>query len=249
MKTSDASITADIESVAIKYSPFFQEIRKRVLFTVCMLIIASIVGFIYSDSLIKLVVEAFGIKGINIVFTSPFQFINLSLTIAVLTGTILLYPLIIFQVISFLRPALTDREFKLIIYLLPISILLFIAGAAFGIVVMRYIVAAFYLQSVKLNLGNFLDISNLISHILTTSVLMGLAFQFPVVMTALMYLKIIKHKTLSKGRVWIYVGSALIAGLLPPADIPSTVVYFLILVALFEITLLLHRYILKSHLL
>ncbi len=239
----------ELENSVEKYIPFLVEIKKRLMFTLCLFIITSIIGFIYTDRIIKLIVEAFGIKGVNIVFTPPFQFINLSLTIALLMGVVILFPLIIFQLVSFLKPALTNKEFKLILFLLPVSLLLFTLGASFGMVVMRYIIGAFYIESLKLNLGNFLDISNLISHIMVTSILMGLAFQFPVVITALMYLKIIKHETLSKKRFWIYAGSAMLAGLLPPADIPSTVVYFLILVALFEITLLLHRHVLKSHLL
>ena len=246
---SETSVATDIDSAVIKYSPFFSEIRKRLIFCLCLLTITSVLGFIYADQIIRLVIEAFGIKGVNIVFTSPFQYINLSLTIALLAGTVTLLPLIIFQVISFLKPALTHKEFRLMLYLLPVSILLFIAGATFGMVVMHYIVGAFYLQTVKLSLGNFLDISKLISHILVISILMGFTFQFPVVITALMHLKIIKHQTLSKRRFWIYGGSAMIAGLLPPADIPSTVAYFLILVVLFELSLVLNKYILKSHLL
>ncbi len=246
---SETSVTTDLESFSLRYSPYFSEIRKRLTFTACLLIITSIIGFIYADRVIGLIVEAFGIKGVNIVFTSPFQFINLSLTISLLMGATILFPLIIFQIISFLKPALTNKEFKLILYLLPVSILLFIGGVVFGIVIMHYIVGAFYLESVKLNLGNFLDISNLISHILIISILMGFTFQFPVVITILMRLKLIRHQTLTKRRFWIYAGSAMLAGLLPPADIPSTVAYFLILVVLFELSLLLNRYILKSHLL
>ncbi len=249
MSKADTSISTDIEYTVIKYLPFFSEIRKRLIFVFCLLIITSVIGFIYSDRIIRLIVEAFGIKGVNIVFTSPFQSINLSITIALLAGSVILFPLILLQLVFFLKPALTDKEYRLVLYLLPVSILLFIAGATFGMVVMHYIIGAFYLQSVNLNLGNFLDISNLISHILVISILMGFTFQFPVVITALMHLKIIKYKTLSKRRFWIYAGSAMIAGLIPPADIPATAVYFLILVTLFELTLILNKYVLKSHLL
>lgn len=249
MATSKTPVTEGIESTYVKYSPFFSEIRKRLIFTFCLLIIVSVVGFIYADKVIGLIVEAFGIKGVNIVFTSPFQFINLSISIALLMGTIILFPLIIFQLVSFLKPALTKKEFRLILYLIPVSIVLFIGGAIFGMVIMRYILGAFYIQAEKLSLGNFLDISNLISHVLIISVLMGVTFQFPVVMTILMRLKIIRHATVTKKRFWIYAGAAILAGLLPPADIPSTIVYFLILVLLFELSLLLNKYVLRSHLL
>lgn len=249
MDTQSQIFPSEIQKSINTYMPFLLEIRKRLFFTVCLFVITAVIGFIYTDKIIRLVVETFGIKGVNIVFTSPFQFINLSLTISFMVGVVILLPVIIIQTISFLKPALKNNEYRLMLSLLPISILLFIGGFSFGVIVMRYIVAAFYLQSIKLNIGNFLDVSNLISHILTVAVLMGLAFQFPILITALMRLKIIKHNTLARKRFWVYAGAAMLAALLPPADIPSTVVYFLILVVLFETTLLLNRWIGKTHLL
>ena len=243
---SNQSLT--LEATVNKFSPFLMEIRKRVFFTASLIVIIAIVGFVYSDKIISLIVKIFGIGGVNLLFTSPFQFINLSLSISFMLAVAILFPLILLQIISFLKPALRKTEFRLLLYLLPFSVLLFVMGFGFGVVIMKYIVAASYLQSVKLNLGNFLDISELISQILTTATLMGVAFQFPVILTALMRLKVIKHKRIAKSRFWAYIVAALFAGLLPPADIPSTIVYFIVLVLLFETTLLLNRLIGKTHL-
>jgi sec-independent protein translocase protein TatC len=230
-----------VKELIDKYSPFFKEIRRRLFFTVFLFGLVTVAGFIYSEKIISFVVEIFGFKGINIVFSSPFQFVNLSISISLLLGVTVLFPLILFQIVFFLKPALKKTELHLILWLLPFSIILFIAGFAFGVFIMRYIVFATYIQAAKIHIGSFLDISNLLSEVLSTATIMGVVFEFPILITALMKLKVIKHHTLSKRRFWIYSGAALFAGLVPPADIPSTLVYFAVLILLFEATLFLNR--------
>ncbi len=237
------------EQTFTKYAPFLTEIRKRLLFTLSIFLITLTIGFIYSDAIIRTLFKMFHIHGVNIVFTSPFQFINLSVSVAFLVGVVIVFPLLLFQIISFLKPALSSHEYKAVLCLLPISILLFLIGAGFGLIVMRYVVMTFYEQSIKLNIGNFLDISHLLSQILTIAILLGLAFQFPILLTVLLRLKFIKHRSLVKKRLWVYALSAMFAALLPPADLPSTIFYFLPLVLLFEFTMLLNKWILKTHLL
>ncbi len=238
-----------IEQANIKYGPFLSEVRKRVFFTGSIFLIVLIVSFFYSDKIITSIFDIFHIQGVNIVFTSPFQFINLSISVAFLAALTILFPIIILQIISFSKPALNPHEYKAVLMLLPISILLFIMGNAFGLVVMRYMILTFYQQSLRLHIGNFLDISHLLSNILTITIIMGLSFQFPIVMTVLMRLKIVKYKAMVKRRLWVYAIAAIIAGLIPPADFIATVVYFLPIVFLFEFTLLLNKWVLKTHLL
>lgn len=63
--------------------------------------------------------------------------------------------------------------------LLPISIILFTFGFAFGFLMMKYVVTIFYSKSVELNIGkNMLDISRLLSQILVTSTLWDWRFNF-----------------------------------------------------------------------
>ena len=114
---------------------------------------------------------------------------------------------------------------------------------------MRYVVILFYQRSSELQIGNFLDISLLLSQILLTAVLMGLAFQFPIILTILMRLKVINYKMLIKKRLLVYAISLIFATLLPPTDLLSLVVLFLPLALLFELTLILNRWVLKSHIL
>lgn len=249
MKTSETSITTDIESTVIKYSPFFSEIRKRILFTVCIFVIFSGVGFLYYENIVSFVLNIFDLEGLNIVFTSPFQFLSLGMNSAFLLGILAVLPLAIFQILSFIKPALRKSEYKAVLALLPISVLLFVSGFAFGVLIMKYVVIIFFRKSVELNIGNFLDVSLLLSQILITAILLGLAFQFPIVLTILMRLKIIGYRAVVKKRLLVYCLSLVFSALLPPSDLLSLFLLFLPLALLFEVTLLLNRYVLRSHLL
>lgn len=232
-----------------RYMPFMLELRKRLLFVVSIFVASGILGFIFYQKVINLSLKIFALEGVNIVFTSPFQFLNLAVTSGLLISTLVIFPLIILQVLSFLKPALNNKEYRTITSLLPLSILLFTAGFGFGVVIMRYVIRLFYQKSVELQIGNFLDISTLLSQILLTSVLMGLAFQFPIVLTILIKLKVLRYRTIEKQRLWAYTASLIFATLLPPTDLLSLFFLFLPLALLFELTLLLNRWVLKAHLL
>lgn len=249
MSTNDTSISTDLESVVIKYSPFFQEIRKRLIFTLAIFIICAGIGFIYYENIVRFILKIFALDGLNIVFTSPFQFLSLGMNSAFLIGIVAILPLAIFQFLSFIRPALNKHEYRAVLVLLPIAMLLFITGFTFGVLIMKYVVLIFYQKSIELNVGNFLDVSKLLSQILATAILMGVAFQFPIVLTILMRLKILNYHALTKRRLIVYAISLIFAAALPPTDLLSLVLLFLPLALLFELTLLLNRYILKSHLL
>lgn len=212
-------------------------------------LVASILGFIFYEKTTKIILPLFSIEGLNIVFTSPFQFMSLAINSGLLIGLIAIMPLLIIQILAFLKPALRPKEYKMVLFLLPVSIFLFIMGFSFGVFIMKFVVALFYEKSLNLNIGNILDVNRLLTSILATGTLMGVAFQFPIVLTVLMRLKIIKYKSLVKQRLWAHLSALAFSVMLPPTDILSLLLLFLPLAFLFEFTLLLNKMLLKSHLL
>ena len=224
-----------------RYFPLLSEVRKRILFVVSIFFLFGIFGFFYYEKIITFIIGLLDLNGVNIVFTSPFQFLNLAMSSSLSVGLIVTIPLLIYQILVFLKPALKAKEYRSVVTLLPVSIFLFIGGFVFGFVMMKYVVVLFYSKSVELNIGNMLDISNLLSQILVTSALMGVAFQFPIVMSLLMDFKIVSHKMFSSQRPIAYLIAIVFAALMPPTDILSMTLLALPLVVLFELTLLLNR--------
>ena len=224
-----------------QYFPFLIDIRKRLLFALFVFAVATLVGFIFYERIIKFLINILSLQGINIVFTSPFQFINLAISCGIATGLIFTFPILIYQILSFLKPALKEIEYKMIVRFLPFSIFLFLMGFSFGVFIMKWQIEIFLARSVSLEIGNILDISRLLSTVLLTSIFLGIGFQFPIIILLLLRLRILKHSNLSKKRLWIYLGSFLFAILLPADSILADILFALPLIILFEITLMLNR--------
>jgi len=232
--------TSDFESIIEKFSPFVKEVRKRIVLTLSIFAIATVFGFIFYEQIIRFLVSLLSLRGINIVFTSPFQFINLAISCGVVTGLVVVFPVLIIQILYFLKPALKNKEYKLIVSFLPFSVILFVIGFAFGALIMKWQIEIFLNRSVALGIGNILDISGLLSVVFLTSALMGIGFQFPIVLLLLMRIGIIKSKQLGSKRKWIYLGSFIFALFLPPDSVLADILLTLPLIILFEFTLLLN---------
>ena len=239
--------TVDLESSINRNLPYLMEIRKRLLFIAVAFVVAGAVGFIYYEKIIRGFLGIFELEGINIVYTSPFQFINLALTSAFCVAIVVTLPLIIIQTLSFLRPALSKSEFKTVLYLLPFSIVLFVLGFYFGLSMMKFIIEMFYEKSLAIDIGNILDVSNFLSKTLLTSTLMGVAFQYPIVLMLLTKFNVVKYQSLKKQRIYAYSASLVFAALLPPTDLLSLLVLTLPLVFLYEITLVLIKLFIKPN--
>lgn len=226
------------EALLAKFSPFLAELKKRLLFTFYVFLVTTFIGFALYEKIIRFLIDILNLRGINIVFTSPFQFINLAVACGVASGLVFSAPLLVYQLFSFLKPALKSREYKMIVGFLPVTVLLFLIGFFFGAYIMKWQIEIFLASSVSLGIGNILDISRLLSMVLMTSVFIGLGFEFPIILLILLRLGIIKHGQLAKTRKWFYVAALLFAVLLPADSIVADIILALPLIALFELALI-----------
>jgi len=231
----------DLQALIKKYSPFFKEARKRILFTLSVFAVVTVAGFVFYEKLIKLLIIVLGLEGINIVFTSPFQFINLAISCGAVTGLVVTFPIFIIQILYFLKPALRGKEYKTIARFIPFSILLFVIGFIFGAIIMRWQIEISLARASSMGIGSILDISSLLSIVFLVSAFMGIGFQFPIVLLILMRIGLIKHQQLSNIRLWIYLGAFIFTILLPIDSIIADVFLSLPLIFLFELTLILNR--------
>jgi len=233
--------TFDLQSNILRYLPYLLEVRKRLLFITMVFFVAWVIGFIYYQPIISFIIKLYDSKGINIAFTSPYQFINLAINTGFVMGILITFPLILYQLLSFLKPALRTKEYRLILKVLPFSIILYIAGFLFGAWLMGFVVTLFAQNSAQLQIQNLWDVNSFLSQILFTALLLGLLFQLPIVLTLLLRFHLIKHGHLTKQRPIIYVIILVIVILLPPTDLFSMVMMFFPLAIIFECALLLNR--------
>lgn len=218
--------------------PYLGEIQNRLFHLLVVFCVFATLGFIYYQPILSFVMRLFNLEGVSIVLTSPYQFFNLSINTALAVGLLATLPLFIYYLLSFLKPALAPREFRLLTQLLPLSALLLVAGFSFGLWILNFVIGIFYQTSLKFNLNSMWDISHFFSQVLITAISLGIVFQFPIVLTGLLRLKVLQRDQLTSSRRYVYAACLLFATLLPPTDLLSLFFLTVPLIVLFELTLL-----------
>lgn len=240
-KVTNKEEKSDLQKNIDKYLPYLQEVQKKLTQIAIVFIAFGVLGFINYQKILKAIIGLFNLEGVNIVLTSPYQFLSLAINTALATGFLFAFPLLLYHLISFLRPALQEKEYRLIIRLLPSSIILFIVGFAFGVWIVQFVISLYTKTTLEFSIGNLWDISGFLSQIILTGFLLAMIFQLPIIMTALMRFKIVKRQVFVSQRRYFYAALLIIGALLPPTDIVSLILLTIPPLFLFELALLLNH--------
>ena len=205
-----------------------------------MVTVTLIAGFRY-EQILTFIMHFFNLQGVNIVLTNPYQFFSLALNTGLAMGITVAFPLLLFYIITFLKPALKPTEYHTLLKLVPASIALFLIGFGFGIWILQFVIDIYTTTTHGLAVQNYWDIGHFLSQIIMMGSLMGLMFQLPVIMTGLMRLRLVKYKFFAHYRRFFYAGIILFAIMMPPTDMFSDFMLALPPLFLFEIALLLNR--------
>lgn len=170
-------------------------------------------------------------------FTSP---IFIILYMVILSGFALAIPFTAYFVASFIVPALTKSEKKVLIPGILSAILLFFIGAAMTYYLILPLglyfstnISAQYLQTEM-----FVDAQSYYGLVCMAILGIGLSFEVPLLQVILIYLGVLKVQVLKKCRRWVIVILFTIAAIITPPDIVTQIVLALPLWLLFELALI-----------
>jgi len=238
---ANLEFSPEVKAAMARYLPYLEELQKKLLQVVIVMLGATILGAIYHRQILTFVLQRFDLTGINMVISSPYQVIELAIQTGIYVGILTAFPLLVYHLLTFLKPALEAEEYKVLVSLIPVSLGLFIGGFTFGVWVMNFIIALFAKATLDYSIGNIWDISMFFSQILFSAVSLGLVFQFPILITILLRFKVLPRQFFTEKRPFMYAAALIFAAMLPPTDIFSLILLVIPLFVLFEATLLLNR--------
>ena len=231
----------DLQKYLDQYGGYLEDIRKRLYRLVVVFCVVFILGFFSTATLVKVLVSFFKIKNALIVATSPFQLLDLAMSIGSFWAIVITAPLFVQQTYAFLHPALHAKERKLFLILIPIGVLLFLTGFLYGFGVMYYALGIVATLNVSLGVTNLWDISQFISQIMLTAVLLGVLFEFPLVLTFLIRMGLVNVQFLKDYRRHAIIVILIFVALLPPTDGLSDIIMAAPLVLIYELTIWFNR--------
>lgn len=222
------------------------ELRRRVLFSLAALLISSAVSFVFFRQLIELLVRpARDLNGVSegqLIFTEVTEMLTISVKVSLVAGFVLAFPVILYQVIMFATPGLTDKERRYLIAFLPGALLTFAAGVAFAYFVLTPPALHFLITFGDDVATPLIRVSNIVNLMLRLLFWMGVAFETPLVMYLLAQLGTATARTFSRfRRYWVVIAFILAAIITPTFDPLNQALVAVPLLVLYEVGILLAR--------
>ncbi len=231
----------DFKAKLRHFRPYLEDLFSRLRFIVLCFVISFIAGFLLSTPLIKYLIQFFDFKNVTLATTSPFQLFDLAMDIGFFFSTFICIPIAVHQLYVFIRNGLRKKERKTFFLTLPLSIVLFITGFVYGFFILYFTLQVLANVNIGLGIENLWDISFFMSKIIYTSALLGLIFQFPIVLSILIRFGILKINFLKDKRRHAVMAILIFTSLLPPTDGVSLLLMAMPLVAIYEITIIYNR--------
>ncbi|MBI5359977.1 MAG: twin-arginine translocase subunit TatC [Planctomycetes bacterium] len=186
------------------------------------------------------------VKNPNLVALKYTEKVIVYFKIAIYAGLILSAPYILCQLWGFISPALKEKEKNTIVYYACASFGLFLTGVLFGyffaIPYTLQFLAGFQVDIID----NFFGFSEYVSLFFLLTIIMGAAFELPLIMLALSKLGLVSPKTYSSKRRHAIVIILIVAAVLTPPDPISMIFMAVPMLVLYEIGIILAKIVYKG---
>ncbi|MGB9633971.1 MAG: twin-arginine translocase subunit TatC [Chloroflexaceae bacterium] len=167
------------------------------------------------------------------------------MTVALTVGVIIGMPVIVYQLLAFIVPGLTDKERRILFTALPFVMFFFLAGLAFGWFItvptaIRFLIgfSSSELIQTQPSLANFL------STITVLLLINGIVFELPVIIYVLAFIGVVTADQLRKYRRFAIVAVVIIAALITPTGDPINLALLAIpMYLLYELGVILARFV------
>ncbi len=227
-----------LDAYLAEYGAYLEDIKRRLLIIVKIFIVVFISGFFLTGLIVKTLIGLLDFKDVSIVITSPFQMIDIAMSTGFFVASVITAPIVVYQVYTFLSPGLLPKEKRLFILLIPLALILFFIGFAYGFMTLYFGIELIAQVNVSLGVVNYWDIGRFISDIVLTASLLGLIFQFPIVITFLIRIGMLDSQFLRKKRRLAFFVIFIFVSLLPPTDGLSLILMAMPMLIIYEFTIL-----------
>lgn len=178
-------------------------------------------------------------------FTEGFLF---QLKIALLGGCVLASPVIIWQIMRFVLPALYSNEKKVFFIMMFFGVALFVGGVCFGYFLVLQPVMSTLIRLAGPDITPMITASSYMSFVLGFLIPFGLVFEIPMVTYFLTMVGIITPDLLKKNRKYVLLVILILAALLTPPDIVSQLCLAAPMLLLYEIGIQISQFVYKRKL-
>lgn len=217
------------------------ELRSRLIFTLVAVGVIFALCFWQSARLLDIAAAPLPEQYQALTVLAPTEAFMTTVTVSAYAALIISAPMISYQIFAYVLPAFSPRERRVILPLLITIPLLFILGVVFAYFIIMPAAVNFLLSFNGDQFETQLRARDYYSFFSTTLLAGGVVFQLPVIILALVRMRVVSIQQLRKNRRYAYLIIAVVAAALPGVDPLSMIIEMVPLLLLYELSILLAR--------
>ena len=218
------------KKTSLTFLNHLDELRGRVVQLFCVYTVCCLFAYNLTGSILPYIIKPVGM----VVFNAPGEAFSAYMILTLWEGFFIALPFLLYQIWAFAWEALTDKERKYIVLFGPLSLVFFLAGAAFAYFVIVPIAVKFLLSFSSSYVVPMISIKSYISFIGNFVLSFGVVFELPLVLVFLVKIGVATPAFLRQFRRHAIMAILILSAFLTPPDIVSQLLMAVPLIVLYE---------------
>lgn len=184
---------------------------------------------------------------VRMIQTTPLELMMLELKLSFIIGILAALPIVCFFGYKYLRALRLGDRFKIgmvrLSLVAAIAIGLFLLGCAYSYILMLPMVFSYLAQSAtSVGIENNWRVTDFVNFVLLTTLVFGLVFELPLIMTALARSGLVPVEIFKKYRRHMYVIILIVAALVTSPDVLTQIMVGVPLIIFYELSIFMMRF-------
>lgn len=195
-----------------------KELQLRLMVVAAFFIIGATVAYMYQDKLIPFLLAPVGNE--KLIYLNPAGGFSFIFLVSIYAGVALAFPFLIQQLYGFVRPILPSTAQKKSAIIIVASLLLLVAGVAFGYFVAVPNALTFLYGFADKYVNASLTADSYLNFVIAYTIGIGIVFQIPLLLLLVHAIKPLKPGGLLRSERWVVLIAFIIAAIITPTPDP-----------------------------
>ena len=222
------------------------ELRSRLLRSIIAVVVVLVALFPFAKDIYALLAKPLLSalpQGATMIATDVTGTFLVPLKVTLMAAFLIALPYVLYQAWAFVAPGLYQHEKRLALPVIVSSVLFFAVGMSFAYFFVFPVAFGFFAGYTPVGVQMMTDIDKYLSFVLTMFIAFGLTFETPVVVIVLVRLRVVSLEKLKAARPYVIVGAFVLGAIFTPPDVISQLLLAVPLWLLFELGVLLARFV------
>ncbi|MCM3719445.1 twin-arginine translocase subunit TatC [Fictibacillus phosphorivorans] len=224
------------------------ELRKKGFYIVIVFLLTFIVGFFFAKPAFMFIKTSPGLENVTWNVFHPADAFKIYMKFALVNALIFSIPWTLLQIWFYIRPGLHKYERKEVLFYIPLSFLLFLIGLVFTyFLIVPFIFSFISYLNKDLGFVETYGVTQYFSFLFNILIPISLVFQLPALLAFFTRIGLLNPQFLVKIRKHAYMALIVLAALITPPDLTMDITVALLMIILYEISVIMSKYIFRKH--